>query len=101
VKRVHWVGLTLFVAGCHLAIGLEAGAPQCRVDGETNGLETDVDCGGPCAPCTGEEPGASCCTAAPCGTAGELGDTCSVDEADYCVEPLTCVLVMGDSYTCQ
>jgi hypothetical protein len=39
------------VAGCHLIGGIEEGTPACRIDGARNGLETDVDCGGPCAPC--------------------------------------------------
>jgi hypothetical protein len=38
-------------AGCHLVAGIEDGTAACPVDGARNGLEVDVDCGGPCAAC--------------------------------------------------
>lgn len=38
-------------SGCHLVAGISEGRPQCQADDDINGLETDTDCGGPCAPC--------------------------------------------------
>jgi len=45
--------MAMFAAGllgaCHLLAGIEEGQAACRTDGQHNGLETDVDCGGSCS----------------------------------------------------
>lgn len=43
--------LLLALGACHVIGGIESAGLECPVDGERNGRETDVDCGGPCAPC--------------------------------------------------
>ncbi len=49
--RVFCVALLLVVSGCKWMPQLTAGTTACD-DGRANGLETDVDCGGPsCGPC--------------------------------------------------
>jgi len=51
VKRQLVVLAPFALAACHVLAGIDAGDPECQVDQTRNGLETDVDCGGPCAPC--------------------------------------------------
>src|SRR5580704_2994827 len=50
-------------------------APTCT-DGIKNGMETDVDCGGPtCAPCAA---GKACTVAVDCSTGACISDVCRV-----------------------
>jgi hypothetical protein len=70
-----WVGL----GACNLIGGIEPGEPECRVDGQRNGRETDVDCGGPCNRC---EDGRACTTASDCQSATCVEGRCTPTAAD-------------------
>lgn len=73
------LGSALSIAGgCHLVAGIEEGQAACPVDGVRNGLEIDVDCGGPCALCPD---GARCdrhedCSSNSCGPLQCSGPDC-------------------------
>ncbi|MBI5497406.1 MAG: hypothetical protein HY904_20495 [Deltaproteobacteria bacterium] len=85
-------------------------------DGQMNGPETDVDCGGPCAPCAG---GGACAVAADCAGGACLGGRCLPDHCQSgtedgdevatdcggscgpCADGVRCVLGLDcDSHTC-
>jgi hypothetical protein len=57
--------------------GSSAGDPQCA-DGDQNGDETDVDCGGGCGPCG---PGQGCAAPEDCTTQMCVDDVCAGDAA--------------------
>jgi hypothetical protein len=79
--RRHRAWLTLaacLLGACHLVGGIEEGIAACEVDGAVSGLETDIDCGGPCAACSD---GASCADDSDCQS--------SVCQAGQCIPP-TC-----------
>ncbi len=50
-RKLAFVWLLALGSGCHLVADISEGQPQCSIDDNINGLETDTDCGGPCAPC--------------------------------------------------
>jgi hypothetical protein len=45
----------LALAACNVLGGIESAEPECSVDGRKHGRETDIDCGGPCAPCADQK----------------------------------------------
>ncbi len=43
--------MSLALVGCNAIAGIEPAQPACLDDEVKSGLETDIDCGGPCRPC--------------------------------------------------
>src|SRR5690348_5063006 len=92
----RWIVLVLAAAGCgntqmtptggddlSVAVSVDmAGAPASCNDGKKDGDETDVDCGGSCAPCA---TGKTCAKSSDCASAACLNNMC-IDLPSMCTD---------------